>query len=108
MHILSRLLWVVLMGNCCSVLAADGPQLEFVVKDGYVAQPGGGCPKYARVMGPDGYCWPAVRVMWIDGRIADIKVPLKEVCSYEKTAPLSIAPTVFVCGIRNSVCRRCS
>lgn len=108
MNTLSRLMCCAVLGLVGGAFAADAVSSEFALKEGYIAQPGNGCPKYARVMGPDGYCWPAVHVMWIDGRIADIKVPLKEVCFYEKTNQMSIAPVVFVCGVRNSICRRCA
>lgn len=108
MNIVSWLMGCALFGLCSMAFAGDRVGPEFVVDVGYVAEAGHGCPKYARVMGPDKYCWPAVLVRWMDGRIADIQVSLNEVCFYEKTAQMSITPTVFVCGTRNRVCRRCT
>jgi hypothetical protein len=108
MNMFSRLL-------CCAVLCLSGAAFsaeravpEFVVDVGYVAKAGSGCPRYARVMGPDGYCWPAVAVKWVDGRIAETKASFNGVCFHEKIAEMYIAPTVFVCGMRDRVCRRCT
>lgn len=108
MRFLSRLLCGVLIGCFGVAFAADVDRSVIVVDVGYVPKAGGGCPKYARVMGPDGYCWPSVAVNWIDGRISEIKVSFEMVCAHEKTPQMSIAPTVFVCGTRDRICRRCA
>lgn len=109
MNMISRLLLCVALVLCGSAFAADREQSVIVVDIGYIPKEGGGCPRYARVMGPDGYCWPAVLVNWIAGRISEINVSFEMVCSHEKTAQMAIAtPTVFVCGTRDRVCRRCA
>lgn len=108
MNMIFRLLCCVVLCLSGAVFAADHAVPEFVVDVGYVAKAGSGCPRYARVMGPDGYCWPAVAVKWVDGRIAETKVSFNGVCFHEKIAEMYIAPTVFVCGMRDRVCRRCT
>jgi hypothetical protein len=108
MNMLFRLLCCVALCFCGVAFAAEHAGPEFVVDVGYVAKVGGGCPRYARVIGPDKYCWPAVAMKWIDGRIAETKVSFNGVCFHEKIAEMYIAPTVFVCGMRDRVCRRCT